>query len=136
MRRYKFLTKEDVFEALNRLREAFLAAKDGKEVEEIIKGILTHDEKIKIGRRILIAEYVVDGFGFDEISKMLKVGKATITSVMKNLDLDSNWLELIQKRSKKIESEYAKKKYETIGGSTLVFKKKQYTGFTRKKVLR
>ena len=64
MRRYKFLQKEDLFEALNRLRDAFLAAKDGNEVEEIINGLLTQDEKLKIGRRILVAEYIKDGMGF------------------------------------------------------------------------
>ena len=40
MRRYGFLTKTDTYEALNRLRDAFLAAKDGNEVNEIINGIL------------------------------------------------------------------------------------------------
>lgn len=118
------------------LRDAFLAAKDGEEVEEIIKGILTHDEKLKIGRRILIAEYLIDGMNFYEISRLLKVGKNTIASVSKSLGQNQNWFQLIQKRSKKVESEYAKRRYETLGGSTLVFKKKQYTGFTKKKVAR
>ena len=49
MRRYRFLEKEEIFDALNKLRNAFLAARDGDEVEEIINGLLTFDEKMKIG---------------------------------------------------------------------------------------
>lgn len=136
MRRYKFLRKEDIYEALTRLRDAFLAAKNGNEVEEIINGILTHDEKIKIGRRILIAEYLKLGISLDEIAKMLKVGKNTIMSVMKSLDMYPMSFELISRRSKKVEELYAQKKYRLIGGSTLVFKKREYTGFKRKDVER
>ncbi len=136
MRRYKFLRKEDIYEALNRLRDAFLAAKNGDEVEEIINGILTHDEKIKIGRRILIAECLKLEKSLDEIAKMLKVGKNTIVSVMKSLDMYPASFELIGKRSNKVEKLYAQKKYRLIGGSTLVFKKREYTGFKRKDVKR
>lgn len=136
MRRYKFLRKEDVYEALNKLRDAFLAAKDGNEVEEIINGILTHDEKIKIGRRILIAECLKLEKSLDEIAKMLKVGKNTITSVMKSLDMYPASFELISKRGNKVEKTYMQKKYRLIGGSTLVFKKREHTGFKRKDVKR
>jgi len=136
MRRYKFLQKEDLFEALNRLRDAFLAAKDGNEVEEIINGLLTQDEKLKIGRRILVAEYIKDGMGFEEITKSLKVGKNTIASVMKSLEQYPMSFEIIDKRRVKVENVYSKKKHRFIGGSTLIFKKREYTGFKRKDVER
>lgn len=136
MRRYKFLTKEDIYDAFNRLRDAFLAAKNGEEVENIIKGLLTHDEKLKIGRRILIAESLREGLGIDEIAKTLKVGKNTIMSVAKKLDENSIFLDLIDKRRKTVESTYQKRKYRLVGGSQLVFKKKEYTGFRRKDVER
>ena len=136
MRRYRFLTKDDIYEALNRLRDAFLAANNGTEVEEIINGLLTHDEKLKIGRRILIAEYLKDGVGLDEIAKFLKVGKNTIMSVAKKLDESSAFLDLISQRRSKVEREYSKNKYRRIGGSQLVFKKREYTGFKRKDVKR
>lgn len=136
MRRYKFLQKEQVFDALNRLREAFLAAKNGAEVEEIINGILTFDEKLKIGRRIIIASYLKEGYSFEEIAKTLKVGKNTVVSVMKNLDEHPDFFNLINQRKKKVENEYNRKKYRLIGGSKLLFKKKEYTGFKRKDVER
>lgn len=136
MRRYRFLKKEDIFQSLNRLRDAFLAAKDGNEVEEIISGILTTDEKLKIGRRIIIAEYLKAGFPFEEISKILKVGKNTIVSVIKKLDEHPDFFDLIDKRRSKVESEYHRKKYREVGGSKLIFKKKEYTGLKRKDIKR
>jgi uncharacterized protein YerC len=136
MRRYKFLEKEDVYDSLNRLRNSFLAAKDGNEVESIINGILTTDEKLKIGRRVLIAEYLVSGFTVDEIVKYLKVGRSTVQSVNNSLEKENNWLELIKKRGNKVESEYRSKAYSKTGGSTLFLKPKSYTGFKRKDVKR
>ena len=136
MRRYKFLTRDDIYDAFNRLKDAFLAAKNGTEVEDIINGLLTHDEKLKIGRRILVAEYLKDGLGLDDISKALKVGKNTIMSVARKLDENSTFLELIRQRKRKVEKEYSKKKYNFIGGSKLVFKKREFYAFKRKEVER
>src|SRR3989338_1960253 len=120
MRRYKFLTKDDIYDAFNRLRDTFLAAKNGDEVEEIIKGLLTHDEKLKIGRRILVAKCLKEGMGIDEIAKTLKVGKNTIMTVAKKLDENSLFLDLIDKRRSKVEDNYKRKKYRLIGGPQLV----------------
>ena len=136
MRRYKFLLKEEVYEALNRVRDALLAAKDGEDVEQIMKGVLTFDERMKIGRRILIAEYLLQGLPFHEITRLLKVGKTTIVLVSKNLDEYAKCFELIQSRGKKVQAEYQNKAYRSLGGSKLVFKKREYTGFTRKNVKR
>ncbi|MBI4097142.1 MAG: hypothetical protein HY428_01885 [Candidatus Levybacteria bacterium] len=136
MRRYKFLQKEDIYTALNRSRDAFLAAKNGTEVEEIINGLLTHDERLKIGRRILIAQYLTAGIKFEDIAKQLKVGRNTIVSVMKSLDEHGDFLDLINKRAQKVEKEYEKRKYNLIGGSKLIHKRKEYSGFRRKDVER
>ena len=136
MRRYKFLGKEDIFDSLNRLRNAFLASRDGKEVDEIINGILTSDERIKIGRRILISEYILSGFTLDEIIKNLKVGKNTVMNVSRLLEEHPNCFELIERRSEIVDKEYKNKRYKTVGGSTKVFKSKVYTGFTIKDVKR
>src|SRR3989304_4344314 len=111
MRRYKRLDKRDILEALNELRNAFLAAKDGNEVDKIMDGLLTHDEKLRIGRRILIAGWLTSGFGIEEIVRQLKVGKNTVMHVSRRLE-----------------------KYRLVGGSQLVFKRKEYTGFKRKDV--
>lgn len=136
MRRYKFLLKEEVFDALNKVRAALLAAKDGSDVENVMNGLLTFDERMKIGRRIIVAEYLLNGVGTEEISKLLKVGKTTIALVSKNLDDYARCFDLLRLRRKKVETEYKKKAYVTRGGSTMIFKKKEYTGFRRKDVKR
>lgn len=136
MRRYKFLTKSDVYDALSKLRASFLAAKDGEEVEEIIKAILTHDERIKIGRRIMIAQLLQDGYTFDSIRKLLKVGKNTVAQIEKKFSSSPLGFKLINKKEAKVEYEFKQKAYKKTGGSKLVFKKKKYNGFSRKDVKR
>lgn len=136
MRRYNFLEKADVHMALNRVRDAFLAAKDGEDVEQIINGVTTFDERMKIGRRILIAQYLLNGTRIEDIQIELKVGRSTIAYVSRNIDDYEKCFSLISKRSDNVEKEYKKKSYKETGGSSLVFKKKTYTGFKRKNVRR
>ena len=136
MRRYKFLSKEDVFDALNKLRSAFLAAKDGNEVEEIINGILTSDERMKIGRRILIAGALEEGLTYDEIKDTLKVGKSTVVKIEEAKRSHPLAFQLVGKREKKVDEEYKNKAYRKVGGAKMIFKKKEYTGFKRKDVVR
>ena len=136
MRRYRFLNDKQVYESLNKVRDAFLAAKDGNQVNDIIDGLLTHDEKMKIGRRIIIAEYLSSGFGIDEISRDLKVGKNTIMHISRRLEKYKAWFELIKNRNTRTEKEYQSKKHKLVGSSTLVLKKKKYAGFKRKDVRR
>ncbi|MEX1068593.1 MAG: Trp family transcriptional regulator [Patescibacteria group bacterium] len=136
MRRYQFLSKENVFDALNKLRAAFLAAKDGHDVEEIIKGILTSDERLRVGRRIKIAQLISQGKLVDEIAEELKIGNSTISWVQKNMDQHPRCFELIGKREEKVEGEAKDKMYRKVGGPKMVFKKSVYTGFTRKDVAR
>ena len=136
MRRYKFLTKDFVFNALNKLRAAFLAAKDGEEVEAIMKAILTHDERMKIGRRIEIAQLVLAGMTYHEITTELKVGMPTVVAVAKKIEQYPQAFKLINQREEKVEITYQQKAYRKVGGPQLVFKKKEFTGFTRKQVQR
>lgn len=136
MKRYKFLEKDDVYSALNKVRDAFLAAKDGNDVEQIINGVLTFDERMKMGRRILIAEYLLNDFKIEDIQNILRVGKTTIAQVARNLEQYEKCFQLIRSRNKKVEKVYKDKSHRLIGGSTKVFKKREYTGFRRKDVAR
>jgi len=135
-RRYRFLTKGSLHDALNKLRLAFLAAKDGNEVNEIILGVLTQDERIKIGRRIQIAEMLNKGYTYYQIRDELKVGPTTIALVERKMNEHQLCYELIGKREVRIEKEYKSKKYLKKGGSKLVFKNKVYSGFKRNDVER
>lgn len=136
MRRYKFLHKEEVFEALNKLRAAFLAAKDGSEVEDIIKGILTSDERIKIGRRILVAQLLEKGLTFETIRNDYKIGKQTALQVQKLKDKYPKCFDLINQREEKVEVTFGKRAYEMMGSPKRFQKFPVYTGYKRKDVPR
>lgn len=135
-RRYQFLPKDFVYSALNKLRAAFLAAKDGNDVEEIIKGILTYDERVKVGRRIEIAEMLENGIAYKEIADTLKVGLSTIAAVDKLMKEYPKCYELIKVREERIEREFKRKAYKSTGGSQMIFRKREYTGFKRKDIKR
>jgi uncharacterized protein YerC len=136
MRRYRKISKESVYDALNKLRNAFLAAKNGEDVEEIIRGILTHDERMKIGRRIQIANLLQEGKTHDEILEELKVGRSTICAVEKFMDNYPNCFALINMRERKVDSEFNKKAFENSGNPKHVFRSLVYTGYKRKDVKR
>jgi uncharacterized protein YerC len=136
MRRYSFLDKDFIYSALNKLRAAFLAARDGNEVEEIIKAVLTNDERMKIGRRIEVAQMLQAGLTHREIADQLKVGLTTIKLVDRKMHEHPRGYELIDLRERKVEGEYSDKAYKKVGGPKLVFKKREYTGFRRKDVRR
>ena len=136
MRRYKHLPQRDIFEALDKVRDALLAARDGNEVNEIINALFTSEEKLQLGRRILIAECLKSDMTVVEICSLWRVGRSTVLAVARSLERYPLGFELIENRSKKVEQEYQKKSYRGTGGSQLVFKRKEYTGFKRKDVKR
>ncbi len=136
MRRYSFLEKEAIFEVFNKLRSVFLAAKDGSDVDQIIKGILTSDERIKIGRRIIIAKLLDEDLTYDEIRKILKVGKQTILQVQKLKSRFPKCFDMINQREEKVENEYYSKAYIEKVNSLNWKKYVKFTGFRRKDVKR
>lgn len=136
MRRYKFLPQAQVFEALNKLRAAFLAAKNGSEVEEIINGLLTYDEKMKIGRRIIASQLLSAGLTYEQITKSCKLGKQTVHDIDRRMGRYPKCFELINEREEKVNNEYHERAYRETK-NTLNWKKYiEYTGFKRKDVQR
>jgi len=91
---------------------------------------------LKIGRRILVADAILNNLTIEEISQNLSVGKATVLSVYRSLEIDGSWYQLISKRSDKVEKEYQEKKFVLRGGSLQIKKRKEYSGFKRKEVKR
>ncbi len=122
--------------ALNRVRDAFLAADDGEEVEEVMSALLTFDERMKVGRRVQIAEMIEAGYTQEEIVRDMKVGKTTVSLVSRLLEAHPKGYVFVVRRRKKVEEEYSKNKQKSVGGSELIYKKKEYTGFRRKDVKR
>ncbi|MEX2007481.1 MAG: Trp family transcriptional regulator [Candidatus Levyibacteriota bacterium] len=135
-RRYQFLQENDIFEALNKVRDALLAAKSGEDVDDVMNGILTFDERMKVGRRIQIAQCLLNGMTMGEIKDLLKVGGSTIEHVAARLSKYEKCFKLIGERGKKVKREYENKAYVLHGGSTKIFKTRGHTGFKRKSVKR
>jgi len=136
MSRYSFLGNDEIYEALNRLRDAFLAANDGNEVTEIMNGLLTDDEKIRIGRRIIIADALRNDHKYKSIVSISNTGYTTVAWVAKQINAFPKCFELILKRRRKMEKEYRKKQYKKQGGSLLIFKKRVYSGAKRSDIKR
>jgi|GEM_PF-1526917 len=135
-RRYKRLDQDDFYAAFNKVRDAFLAAKDGNEVNEVINALLTDDEKTKIGRRVLIADFLREGVAYREIADILKVSNNTILKIADLLENRAAGFDTVLKRSQKVKDEYKAKAYRRVGPSRVAYKRKEYTGFKRSDVKR
>jgi len=136
MKRYGFLDKEQIYRVLNKVRDAFLAAKGGEEVEEVMSALLTFDERMKVGRRVQIAEMLKSGCSHEEIVQELKVGKSTVALVNRLIEEHPKGYELVLRRGKKVEEEYMNKRYKEVGGSEMIFKRREYSGIRRKDIKR
>lgn len=135
-RRYKFLNKDSTYKALNKLRTAFLAAKNSKDVDKIIMGVLTNDERMKIGRRIQVAQLLVKGKTHREIMDTLKVGSTTIMHVERKLDTYIECFELIFTREKITNLQIKNASKQRVGGSKKIFKNKVYPKEIKKAIKR
>lgn len=135
-KRYVRLDTDSFYASFNRLRDAFLAAKNGVEVDKVIDAILTADEKVKIGRRVQVAELIKSGLLYREIANLLKVGLTTIVEVDKRLAENPEGFEIIFQRREKVEKEFKDKAYQKVGGTKVVYKKTRYTGYRRRDVPR
>lgn len=135
-KRYVRLDNDSFYESFNRLRDAFLAAKNGIEVDKVIEAILTEDERVKIGRRIQVADLIKSGLVYREISNLLKVGLTTVVEVDKRLAENPEGFEIIFQRREKVEKEFKDKAYQKVGGTKVVYKKTRYTGYRRRDVPR
>lgn len=71
------------------------------EVKKFFKDLLTLSEVVMISRRIQVAKMLLEGFGYEEIRKQLKVGKTTISQVEKWLNNGFGGYKEIIKRYRK-----------------------------------
>lgn len=63
-----------------------LAIKEEKDMIQVLCRLLTPSEQIMLGRRMQIAEKLVDGWTYHSIQEKLKVGVPTIRSIEKWLE--------------------------------------------------
>ena len=79
------LSKEDQKEALRRLFTAASHIKGEKQMEQFLRQLLTDSEQLMMGRRIWIAQLLLEGYTHNEVGERLEAGPRTIHRV-------SRWL--------------------------------------------
>ncbi|TSC90803.1 MAG: TrpR-related protein YerC/YecD [Parcubacteria group bacterium Gr01-1014_2] len=93
--------KEDKIKYLDYLYTAISSFKSREEVKCFLRDLLTESERIMIGRRILIAQRLLEDKSYDQIVEELHVGIDTITRVHRWLEDESDGYERAVKNLKK-----------------------------------
>ncbi|MEK7658993.1 MAG: Trp family transcriptional regulator [Patescibacteria group bacterium] len=92
------LPKENRIQMIGEFYDMIDSLKDRSEVRLFIKSLLTADEIASLMRRIEIAVLLSGDFKYDQIIKVLKVGRDKISTVQKNLLQDDSGYKIIVKR--------------------------------------
>jgi len=114
--RYK-LSSQHIDELGGRIVDAALLVRDREGLTLFFNDLLTFTEKAMLGKRMLIALFLENGYSYAEISKWLKVGYTTINSISDRLHNDGRGFRLV---IKKLERE--KKVKEIIHNIERIFK--------------
>jgi uncharacterized protein YerC len=75
------LTKEDYIKTLDYLYTAAGSMRGRDAVKMLLRDLLTHSERIMLGRRIWIARLLLSGYSYRDIGTRLHVGPHTIRKV-------------------------------------------------------
>jgi uncharacterized protein YerC len=80
-RKKKDLTEIEYIKTLDMLYTAAASVKGRDAVKQFLKDLLTHSERIMLGRRIWIARLLMQGVPYEVIAQKLRVGMGTIHRV-------------------------------------------------------
>ncbi len=92
------LPKENRIQMIGEFYDVVDSLKDRNEVRFFIKSLLSADEIANFMRRIEIAVLLSGGFKYEQIIKILHVGRDKISAVHKNLLQDDSGYKIIVKR--------------------------------------
>ncbi len=84
--RSRKISDEERIKYLDTLYTTISSLKSKEEIKNLLKDLLTESERIMIGRRILIAQYLLKDYSYAQIIAELKVGPDTIMRVHRWLD--------------------------------------------------
>jgi len=120
------LPKEKRIQMIGEFYDVIDSLKNRQEVRFFFKDLLTPNEIATLMRRLEIAVLLEVGFGYNEISKMLGVGKSKIANVQKDLLREGNGYKiaierLLKNRRKRLKK--IKEKEEATPGSFKKLKK-------------
>ena len=99
------LKEEDKIKSLDALYTSISVLKTRDDIKNFLRDLLTEGERIMIGRRILIAQRLLDDEPYNQIMREMKVGPDTITRVDRWLsDQNFGYEKAIQELKKVIKS--------------------------------
>lgn len=97
-----------------------------KEAAELLKDLLTEQEIEMIGKRLSIADLLLDGLTYSEIQRALKVSNTTIARVHEWIKVSGNGLRLAKEKLKKYKEKERKILKATSSLSSWEKMKRQY----------
>jgi len=87
------VNREDKIKYIDSLYTAISSLKSREEIKNFLKDLLTESERIMIGRRILVAQMLLEDRSYDQIIRELHVGADTIIRVQRWLEDESDGYE-------------------------------------------
>ena len=96
------LKNNDKMRYLDTLYTAISSLKSRDEVKRFLRDLLTESERVMIGRRIIVAQRLLEGKSYFEIRQELGVGMDTIIRVHRWLEDDIDGYEKVVKKLEKI----------------------------------
>jgi len=98
----KKFNKEEKIKYLDALYTAIESLSSREEVKNFLRDLLTESERMMIGRRIIIAQRLLNGESYDKIINEMKVGADTIIRVQRWLEDDIEGYEKAVKKLEKV----------------------------------
>lgn len=96
------IKEEDKIKCLDTLYTAISCLKSRDDIKSFLRDLLTESERIMVGRRILIAQRLLQDQTYDQIMQEMKVGPDTIMRVHRWLEDENKGYEKAIKELEKI----------------------------------
>lgn len=123
-RMLKDLSQKEMIVTLDTLYTAASGVKGREAVKMFLRDLLTPSERIMLGRRIIIARFLLKGESYGAIEKRLGVGRTTIARVHHWLD---DQLPGYEAAIKEMEKEFIKRDGKRLYATSAMFRlKKKY----------
>jgi len=114
------LPKEKRIQMIGEFYDVIASLKNREEARLFFKDLLTADEIATLMRRIEVATLLTAGYTYDQIAKLLKVGRGKITNVQKRFSAGGAGYKIIIKRlleNRKKRLKFQNKKAKVLNSS-------------------
>ena len=120
------IDKNDKIKYLDVLYTAVSSLSSKEEIKNFLKDLLTESERIMLGRRILIAQKLLEGQSYQQIMDEMKVGPDTIMRVHRWLEDDRGGYEKAIKELEKTFKSRITRRHDHFPATSFGQLKKKY----------